>query len=532
MSTSSRLALRGLAFLALPALLASPAFAQPLPPAPPPPVAPAAPRPDQPPAMPPAGVDPLAIALAPQAGGLTVEEVGKAASTTKHSVRSKRADLEAAAAKVDQAMVGYFPRLTLTASYTRLSPLPTVGSTSGGVALPFANNAGPLKVTPCATGMGNCVTDATGAPVQAAPVSSLFSGLFPFLPNSTSFVASLSVPISDYVLRVSQGYASAKHAEKGARLNLEAETLQAAADAKIAYYNWVRARGQVVVTKEAVAQARVHVEDANKTFAVGLISRADVLRLEAQVASAQQVEAEAEAFELVAEEQLRVVIGLTADRPLAIGTDVMHEQPAGVADSLQTVEDQALSRRLEIRALDETELSLKETVKIARAGYLPRVDGFADATMANPNPRVLPATDKFYGTWDLGARLTWTINDSFTAAGATAEAKARAASIAEQKGTLKDGLRVEVTSAYSDVQKAAVTIEAADRQVVAAEESYRVRRELFRNGKATSVDLVDAETEVTRARLARLNARIGLLVARVRLEHATGRDVPARPETE
>jgi outer membrane protein TolC len=59
-----------------------------------------------------------------------------------------------------------------------------------------------------------------------------------------------------------------------------------------------------------------------------------------------------------------------------------------------------------------------------------------------------------------------------------------------------------------------------------------VRNELFRNGRATSVDLIDAEAEVTRAQLSRLNARIGLLVARVRLDHATGRDVPPRPAGE
>jgi outer membrane protein TolC len=99
--------------------------------------------------------------------------------------------------------------------------------------------------------------------------------------------------------------------------------------------------------------------------------------------------------------------------------------------------------------------------------------------------------------------------------------------IAEQKAALMEGLRMEVASALADLQKARASIEAAERGLAAAEESLRVRQLLFRTGRATSLDLVDAETEATRARLRRIDAHVGLLVAQTRLGHATGRDVPA-----
>ncbi len=528
MNSTKRLAPRGIiALLALPgALFTAPALAQPAPPAPRGAAAPVA-APPAPPASPSAPAaraavpDPLALALAPQPGGLTPEEAGKIASKTKHSVRVKQADLEAASARVDQALVNYFPRLSLTASYTRLSNVP--GFNLGGGALVGAANQGPITVGPCVPPAVTCpVTDALGQPLQAVSVS------IPPVLDSISFVASLSVPISDYLFRISQGYSAASHSEKGKRLELEAEVLQAAADAKVAYYNWLRARGSVVVTRQAVEQSRAHVDDANKTFTVGLISRADVLRLEAQLAGAQQTTAETEALSLLSEEQLRIVLMLPADQQLTIGTDLMNGQVTPMTETLAALQEQAMAHRLEIRALDETELSLKEGVSLARAGYLPRLDAFADATMANPNQRVFPVVDKFQGTWAAGVRLSWTINDAFTASGATAEARARAAGVAEQKAIVRDGLRLEVVSAYADMTKSVATIEASERQVAASEESLRVRNELFKNGKATSVELVDGEAEVTRARLGRLNARIGLAVANVRLDHATGRDVAQR----
>lgn len=490
----------------LPASVAAQPAPPPPPVAPPPAIAPRAPA-----------VDTLAIALAPRPGGLTPAEVGKTASRTKYSVRAKQAELQAAAARVDQALVSYFPRITVAATYTRLSEVVSGSLGAGGIV--GAANLGPLKVD--ATG---AVVDSKGQPVGAAAFS------FPSPPlNSYSFVAALSVPVSDYLLRLSQGYASASRAEKSKRFEAEAEALQAAADAKIAYFNWVRAKGQLVVAKEAVEQAKAHVDDANKAFAVGLISKTDVLRLDAQVAAAQQLEAEAGSFVAIAAEQLRVTLHLPPDRAMEIGSDVMHEPVVAPAETLAQLQDQGLQRRLEIRALDETILSLKEVESVARAGYFPRIDAFADAVYANPNQRFVPAQNRFDFSWDAGVRLSWTLNDTFSTIGSAAEAKARVATVTEQKGSLRDGVRIEVASAYADVMKAAPTIEAAERGVVASEENLRVRRELFKQGKTTSLDLVDSETELTRARLRRLDARVGMLVAKTRLEHATGRDVPARP---
>ena len=78
-----------------------------------------------------------------------------------------------------------------------------------------------------------------------------------------------------------------------------------------------RRLGQVVVAKEAVEKSKAHVTDANKAFSVGLVSRADVLRLEAQVAAAQQLQAEADAFAAVAEEVDETTVGSAAGLPAA-----------------------------------------------------------------------------------------------------------------------------------------------------------------------------------------------------------------------
>ena len=51
-----------------------------------------------------------------------------------------------------------------------------------------------------------------------------------------------------------------------------------------------------------------------------------------------------------------------------------------------------------------------------------------------------------------------------------------------------------------------------------------MRRELYRAGKATVVDVTDAETDLTRARVEVFNSNVDERMARVALEHALGRD--------
>ena len=65
-------------------------------------------------------------------------------------------------------------------------------------------------------------------------------------------------------------------------------------------------------------------------------------------------------------------------------------------------------------------------------------------------------------------------------------------------------------------------LETSQKGLAAAEEGYRVRRELLNAERATAVELVDAETDLTRARIAALNARVDLRVALAQLGHALG----------
>ncbi|MEZ4302336.1 MAG: TolC family protein, partial [Polyangiaceae bacterium] len=497
--------------LAQPAPAATTQPAQPAP-APPAPAAAASPQPgaDAKPAPPALETKPdvLVQTLSKQPGGLSLDEVARLALKTKPGLRAKQAELAAAAAKVDQAYVNYFPRLSVAFTYTRLSPVEN----------PFAAVAG---FTGSKVEFPKCPDNPADDPSTPTDESDRRCGFF----DNYNFTASVAIPVSDYLLRITQGHAAASHAEKSKKIEVEAETLTSAADAKVAYLNWVRAQGQLVVAREAAALARAHVEDVKRLKTVGLASQADVLRGDAQVAAADQAVVEVEAFASIAQEQVRIGLGLPKDKPLAVGIDVFNVSPPATLPDLAAAQSQAMEKRLEIRSLDETELSLKEVESVTRAGFYPRVDLFADLTIANPNQRYPFSGQDWNTTWDAGVRASWTFNDTFTTIGAAAESKARVTQIAETKKQVRDGLRLEVTAAWTELKKSGASIDAATRALTASEEGLRVRRELFLQGKATNVEMLDAETEVIRAKLRKLDAQIALLVNQIKFDHAVGNDV-------
>jgi outer membrane protein TolC len=442
--------------------------------------------------------------LVARPGGLSADDVAARAVGTSFDLRQRREELLAAAAAVDQALVAWYPRLGLTARFTRLSSI-TNAPVGNLVLAPPQTPTGPI---------------APGTPLLNETV------VFPVFLNQTSFAASFQVPLLDYVMRIPSVNDAAKRQREATRWSLIAARRQVAADAREAYYSWSRARLQVVVAQQALLQARAHLQSAQSSFEAGGANKADVMRVQAQVAASELFLQRARDLELVAGEQVRTAMHDGPDTRYEIGEDLNMALPPMALPETETpvLVEEAWRGRAEVRVLVESTHALEANQKSALAGTLPRVDLFGDVTAADPNPRFFPQRDQFDTTWDVGAQLTFSPNDAIASSFAARGAAARARATGAQTMALKDRLRVEVTQAAAQVREADFAVSSTARGLEAAEESYRVRRDLFANARATSIELTDAETDLTQARLNAVSARIDQRVARVRLLHALGRD--------
>jgi outer membrane protein TolC len=257
-----------------------------------------------------------------------------------------------------------------------------------------------------------------------------------------------------------------------------------------------------------------------------LVSRADLLRAQSQVKNAELTVAHYTNMTSVATEQLRVAMGETGEANYDIGENILTELPPfALPPSAGAGYAEALEHRLEVKQLGESEASLRDQAKAARAANYPRLDASGDFIYANPNPRYFPPASVWHDTWDASITLSWTPTNIFGAQAQAHVAEAHADEVASKRASLKNGLRLEVNQAMNALTEAQVSLSSAREGLVAAEENYRVRRELYRAGKATVVDVTDAETDLTRSRLEVVNSHVDERIARVALTHALGRDI-------
>jgi outer membrane protein len=433
--------------------------------------------------------------------GLTANEVAERAVRSSSQLQAKRRSIESAEAQVDQAKASFYPSLSLSARYTRLSKIDVPNL--GVLAAPVNQQPGPID-----------------GPLVAVPLS------FPVILNNYVLQAQLNVPLSDYVLRTSRAIAGANRVKNASEIDERATRLSVARDARVAYYQWIRVQGFSFVGAQSLEQAKGHLTDTTNGFQAGLLSKADVLRAQTGMKSAELFLERANSNVQVATARLRVLMRDTSGKPYEVGENILAPLPpmAGtLSDELAYRE--ASQQRLELKLLSENEQAIRDQAALTSAGNYPRLDAVAGAQYSNPNPRYFPQEDKFRGTWDAGVTLSWTPTAIFGVQAGTRSLDARAAELVAQRQSLLDSLQLEVTQALAAERDAQFAVTVSQQALVAAEEGYRVRRELFRGGRATLLEVTDSETELTRARLELVNAHVDLRIAQVELAHVLGRDV-------
>ena len=445
-------------------LLAVPAAAQPKPAAPDDPLA---------------AFDKELDALLANQGGLTAEQAAARSVKTSPTVRARTAQIDAQIATIETAELQRIPQVGIVGRYTRLSP-----------------------IDPLVLGPGVEITS---------------------LNNSYLAQASVQLALSDYVVRYPKLISAARSGLEAARITKRSTEIDAAEDTRVAYYEWIRAKLQNLIAKRQLTQIRATLNQVRALADAQRVSRADLMRVESQEAQVEQTADQLQQLADLREEQLRILIG-AGNEQLAIGEDIRADVVVPGTDALDTLVSSATKQRLDFQAYD-VGIEAKEKQRSAeKANLYPKLSAFATADYARPNQRVFPQEDKFELTWQAGVQITWTLNEALVTNAQDKRFGAEIRELRANRENLERGTRIEVLAAQQGVAIAQRALATSKKGLDAANESYRVRQALLAAQRATAVELIDAETELTRARIASLNARIDLRIAMVELRHAIGAD--------
>jgi outer membrane protein TolC len=432
----------------------------------------------------------LGAALRENGTPLSPDEAAKRAVASSPNAERARAATAQARASASQAFVAVYPRLDLEASYTRLSDHAPRTFGSARIFDAMGNFAGTIEVD-----SANAIDDVM------------------------ALTARLAYPVSDLFFSILPRYEAASKLAELQKVRETAQDETVALQAKQAYYEHARARAALLIAEAALAQNEAQRRDVEALVRGGALARVEQMRADAQVAAARVAVARAEGSVAVTLTSLRALMHDSSDTAFAVTEDLTQALPPLTQTKGQLLEA-ARANRSELKALRGMASVHEKSITAENGGKLPQLVMQGQYDFANPNTRVAPLEKKFISSWQVGAALRWSPNDFATADTRVDRARAERASTEGDLRVLEDALVTEVSQAYEDyVASQEATLQALS-GIAAAEETYRVRREQFRAGSVVATEVIQAETELRKARLELVSAAIDARIASARIDRA------------
>ncbi|HET8932212.1 MAG TPA: TolC family protein [Polyangiales bacterium] len=444
---------------------------------------------------------------------MTADRAAELALQANPSADRVRALARASEASVARARAQMWPRLELSGRYTHIDGFPdgTISAGPSPQALTVARDMAGQITDPAARAvlLGQLEAQANSSPIIKIPR------------NQIDFGAQLTWPVSDMFFAMLPALKSAKAAVHAEEARIAATEAQIRRDARQAFYQLARARGALAVATEAENQANTQLGQVEASVRAGYLTESDLLDARARVAATGRALASANAGVEIADAALRTMFGAPDGPVYGIAEQVftVDQAPLEAADVLLA---RALKQRPEIAALQATTEAQNAAVDATTAQGYPHVALIAGANYANPNRYVIPPRAQFDPSWQVGAAITWSPNDTLINDQAANNLRAQTEAVQAQLQELKRGLQLEIRRTLAQLNAAKEAMVSAESSRTAAEAAYQSRLAQLKAGHSTSADLVLAEVQLDQARLSVLDAAIELRLARTNLAYATG----------
>ncbi|OFV85937.1 MAG: hypothetical protein A2V74_00510 [Acidobacteria bacterium RBG_16_70_10] len=320
--------------------------------------------------------------------------------------------------------------------------------------------------------------------------------------------------IAGQIQAAEQGHTAAGHDLRAGRADLILEV-------KAAYWGLATAREDVRVRQETIRAFDAHLEDARNRERFGMAARNEVLAVQVERDRAELDRLRADAASELAEANLRRLLDLPPATRVETA-EPAEAAPTGPAD-LEALVAEAQAARPDRAALLARVTGAEARVAIERGARLPQLALGGGYTYANPNRDIVPPEATWKDTWDVGVSLAWSVFDGGRRSAAEARARAEADAAREQLRELDRAIRLEVTQRTLELRTAEALLAVAERSLESAQENRRVAADRYREGVIPSSELLDAETALERAELARTEALASVRLTAAALDRAVGR---------
>jgi len=306
------------------------------------------------------------------------------------------------------------------------------------------------------------------------------------------------------------------------RADVQAKQLDAAYQVAEAYLSALQIDTLHQVAETSVRQIEANLVRAQALRKADVLGDVDILRIQAQLDATRQAVLETAVGAVTARNGLALLIGLPEGTTIQLAP--VDTTPPELGWSEADAVAQARRQRPEARAAAARATQARLGVKVAQAQYLPNIVAVADYTHTFNVGGFGGEADSAF----VGLNLEWNLWDWGERRANIQKSRAQSRSAKLLAEFTDETLAFDVRSKYANATTKRKQLDVALSGLKASEEAYRLQQVRFKEGAATTTDVLDAESEVARARSQATITRYQYLIAWMALVRAVGQ-IPEAP---
>ncbi len=291
-------------------------------------------------------------------------------------------------------------------------------------------------------------------------------------------------------------------------------------NAKITYFSLLKTQKLRNIAEETVTQIDAQKEVANNFYQVGMSPLNDLLQAQVELANAEQELIVAKNNMENAEADFNTLLRRPINTPVAI-KDILDYTP--FENDLDYCLNQAEKKRIEIKIADlEVEIAEKD-LQLARKDYYPSIDLQGSYFKDGTDWDVDGGAGIFDPSgWTIQATATWNFWEWGRTSYGVKEKLSRVSQSQLRKDEILDNIHLEVKKAYLRTIEAAKAIITVEKAIEQAKENFRINQERYKEQVATSTDVLDAQTLLSRTMTNYYTALYEFKISKATLYRAMG----------
>ncbi len=291
---------------------------------------------------------------------------------------------------------------------------------------------------------------------------------------------------------------------------------QAALDFITAYLDLLESEKLLTVATEEVQRYEAHKKDTETRYSAGVITKNEVLQVNVTLADSQQRLLTAENLRSLRESKINSLLL----KPLndAVQPEEIKASPAKGLTLDEAWASAEASRAL-LKEMDAAIAAKEQSVQSAQAEYLPTF--YVSSGYEYLENKYMVHQDNWSAI--VGVNINLFSGGASNSKIGMARAELRSLKLSREK--LLDNIRLEVKSAYLDLQSSTQKMEVTKASVEQGEENLRLQRLRYKEGVGTATEVLDAVTLLTTAESNSWKSLYGFKRAEAVLLNAAGKDL-------